>query len=52
MEIRILVSAINSPTAWDLRVHVREQLISFLQQHYPDCLPRTRIEWANFKQNN
>ncbi|MCB1176001.1 MAG: mechanosensitive ion channel [Leptospiraceae bacterium] len=27
MEIRILVSAKNSPTAWDLRVHIREKMI-------------------------
>jgi len=43
MEIRILVSAKNSPTAWDLRVHVREKMIEFLQKNYPESLPRTRI---------
>lgn len=44
LELRALMSAADSPTAWDLRVHVREKLIEFLQKHYPDCLPRTRIE--------
>ncbi|MDP5169405.1 MAG: mechanosensitive ion channel family protein [Bacteroidia bacterium] len=43
VEIRILVSAQNSPTAWDLRVHVREKMIEFIQQNYPDYLPRTRV---------
>ncbi|WP_297338247.1 mechanosensitive ion channel domain-containing protein [Algoriphagus sp.] len=43
VEIRILVSARNSPTAWDLRVHVREKMIEFLQKSYPEALPRTRI---------
>jgi small-conductance mechanosensitive channel len=43
MEIRILVSAKNSPTAWDLRVLVREKMIAFIQQNYPESLPRTRI---------
>ncbi|HKK61661.1 MAG TPA: mechanosensitive ion channel domain-containing protein [Bacteroidales bacterium] len=43
VEIRALMSANDSPTAWDLRVNVREQLIKFLQKNYPDCLPRTRI---------
>jgi len=44
LEIRALMSAADSPTAWDLRVHVREKLITFLQENYPDSLPRTRIE--------
>lgn len=44
LEIRALMSAADSPTAWDLRVHVREKLISFLQKNYPESLPRTRIE--------
>ncbi len=44
LEIRALMSAVDSPTAWDLRVHVRENLISFLQKNYPASLPRTRIE--------
>ncbi|WP_179020886.1 mechanosensitive ion channel family protein [Winogradskyella forsetii] len=43
VEIRILVSAKNSPTAWDLRVHVREKMIEFLQKNYPESLPKTRI---------
>lgn len=44
MEIRALMSAVDSPTAWDLRVLVREKLISFLQENYPNSLPRTRVE--------
>jgi small-conductance mechanosensitive channel len=44
VEIRALMSAANSPDAWDLRVYVREKLIEFIQHEYPQCLPRTRIE--------
>jgi len=44
VEIRALMSAANSPEAWDLRVYVREKLIEFIQREYPQCLPRTRIE--------
>lgn len=44
MQVRILVSAADSPTAWDLRVLVREKMISFLQENYPQSLPRTRVE--------
>jgi small-conductance mechanosensitive channel len=43
VEIRILVSAANSPTLWDLRVYVREKMIEFIQKNYPDSLPKTRI---------
>ncbi len=43
VEVRALMSAKDSPTAWDLRVHVREKLIEFLQKNYPESLPKTRI---------
>lgn len=46
MEIRALMSAIDSPSAWDLRVNVREKLIDFLQKNYPESLPKSRIEMA------
>ncbi len=44
VEIRALMSAADSPAAWDLRCEVREKLLEFLQKKYPDCLPRTRVE--------
>jgi small-conductance mechanosensitive channel len=43
MEVRALMSAANSSNAFDLRCHVREGLIRFVQEHYPDSLPLTRI---------
>ncbi|MCX2679638.1 mechanosensitive ion channel [Galbibacter sp. EGI 63066] len=43
VEIRALMSAKNSPQAWDLRVYIREKLIEFVQREYPDSLPKTRI---------
>ncbi len=49
VEIRILVSAKDSPTAWDLRVYIREKMIEFIQKNYPDSLPRTRIVLENNK---
>lgn len=45
MEIRALASAQSAPEAFDLRCHVREGLITFIQQEYPESLPRTRVEW-------
>lgn len=43
VEIRLLVSAKDAPTAWDLRVFIREKMIEFIQQNYPASLPRTRV---------
>ena len=43
IEIRVLVSAKNAPTAWDLRVYIREKLIDYIQKNYPESLPKTRI---------
>lgn len=42
MTIRLLMTAQNSPTAWDLRCYVREKMIEFVQQHYPQSLPHVR----------
>ena len=44
VELRALMSAADSSTMWDLRCEVREKLLEFLQQHFPECLPRIRIE--------
>lgn len=43
VEVRALMSAKDSSTAWDLRVHVREKLIDYLQKNYPESIARTRI---------
>lgn len=42
MEVRALVSAANSGAAWELRCAVRERLIRWLQEEYPQSLPRQR----------
>ncbi|HET8553492.1 MAG TPA: mechanosensitive ion channel family protein [Rhodanobacteraceae bacterium] len=47
VEMRAMVSAANSDKTVNLRRHVREKLVAFLQQNYPDCLPRTRLDIAN-----
>ncbi len=44
MELRALMSAPDSATAWNLRCHIREKLIGFLEDHYPQSLPRARVE--------
>lgn len=56
IEVRALMSAKDSGTAWDLRVFIREKLIEFLQINYPESLPKTRIliegEGKNLKDKN
>ncbi len=44
LQLRALMSAPDSGTAWDLRCHVREKLVAFLQERYPRSLPRARAE--------
>jgi small-conductance mechanosensitive channel len=44
MQMRVLVSALDSPRAWNLRCQVREGLIHFIQREYPEYLPRVRAE--------
>jgi len=51
MEIRALMSSADSPSAWDLRVNVREKLIDFLQKNYPESLPKSRIDIAQHMDN-
>ncbi|SHI88926.1 Small-conductance mechanosensitive channel [Palleronia salina] len=44
IEIRALMSARNSPRAWELRCEVREKMIDWLQRAHPHALPRRRAE--------
>lgn len=44
VELRALMSAANSGDAWELRCEVREKLIAFVQQQYPQTLPKLRTD--------
>ncbi len=44
MEVRALMSAADSSNLWDLRCEVREKLIRFVRENYPQSLPKTRAE--------
>lgn len=46
VEVRLLISAANSSKAFDLRCYIRENMITFIQENYPDCLPKTRTVTA------
>lgn len=44
VELRALMSAPDSGTAWDLRCEIREKMIHYLQEKYPESLPKARAE--------
>lgn len=44
LQIRVLASSVDSGLNWDLRCKLREGLIRYVQQRYPQCLPKLRAE--------
>jgi small-conductance mechanosensitive channel len=44
VELRALMSAADSASAWDLKCDVREHLITHIREHHPKSLPRFRVE--------
>ncbi|MEI4270764.1 mechanosensitive ion channel domain-containing protein [Klenkia sp. LSe6-5] len=42
VRLRALVSAVDGPTLFDLRCHVREGLVGWLQREHPHALPQVR----------
>ena len=42
MQIRVLGSSGDSSRSWDLRCYLRENLLAFINRHYPEALPRIR----------
>ena len=44
VRVRVLVSAKDGPTLFDLRCHVREGLVVWLQRAHPTALPKVRNE--------
>lgn len=44
IQVRVLVSAANAPTLFDLRCYVREGMVTWLRQQSQAGLPRTRLE--------
>ncbi len=47
LELRVLATAVDSGTAWNLRCELREKLIGYIQSEFPDALPRYRGEIAS-----
>ncbi len=44
VRVRALVTAVDAATLFDLRCHVREELVTWLQTRNGDALPRQRME--------
>jgi small-conductance mechanosensitive channel len=42
MRLRVVASAADAASAWDLRCEIRERLVAWLQERHPDALPRVR----------
>lgn len=43
--VQVLASATDGPSAWDLRCHLREELIKYIRDNHPQWLPRTRGQY-------
>ncbi|MDD0843564.1 mechanosensitive ion channel family protein [Pseudomonas sp. Gutcm_11s] len=42
LQLRVLVSSLDSSRNWDLRCFLRENLVNFICAHFPGCLPQLR----------
>jgi small-conductance mechanosensitive channel len=51
VHVRILVSAIDSPTLFDLRCYVREGMVDWIQQQNPQTMPHTRVQLGKDEPN-
>lgn len=40
--VRVLASAADAPSSWDLRCEIREKLIEFISENHPESLPQAR----------
>ena len=47
MTLRVLVSASDAASTFTLRCSVREKLISFIRERYPEALPKNRIAFSD-----
>jgi small-conductance mechanosensitive channel len=52
IQLRALFDARDSSASWDLRCLVREKLIQFMQEKYPNALPRVRAEFHGLPSEN
>ena len=46
IQVRCLMSAVDSSRSWNLQCEVREKLIAYLREEHPDALPQLRVQLA------
>ncbi len=51
VRVRILVSALDAPTLFDLRCYVREELVAWLHKRSPQSIPRERVQMVEAEPN-
>jgi len=44
VRVRILVTAVDAPTLFDLRCYVREEMVEWIHEQDPAGMPRTRVQ--------
>ncbi len=47
IEVRVLATAKDAPTAFDLRCDIREAMLAFIRDEMPEALPRHRLARAD-----
>ncbi len=50
IKLRALVSAADASKAWSLRCEVRERLVDFIGENYPQSLPKLRVQSDRLKE--
>jgi hypothetical protein len=45
VQLRALMSSMDSGSAWNLQCEMREGLLTYLQKNHPEALPKMRLEW-------
>ena len=44
MQLRVLATAKDASTEWDLRCDIREKFIAFIRDRHPESLPQVRLQ--------
>jgi small-conductance mechanosensitive channel len=52
IQLRAIMDATDSSTAWNLRCEVRERLLEFIRREYPHALPKVRGEMGKDEEPN
>lgn len=52
VELRALASAADSSQTWDLRCYIREHILDFIKNNFPESLPRTHIKLSRTSRHN